>query len=146
MQESSGNPRARRYEPHHDVAGRGDAATDGDLADKDNGDMEDDASYGLMQILGQNVRVLCGVPPGVPMDFSMTYEPLFGLAFGLKMLTIELAATGGNVDRALARYNGGPSGERLVPGPNGMVLRRQEYVDGVARWIERVHKDRGGML
>ena len=56
LQESGGNPKARRYEPHQDRAGRPDAPSDGDQPGIDDGQLEDDASYGLMQVMGSNVR------------------------------------------------------------------------------------------
>lgn len=147
MQESSGNPKARRYEPHHDAAGRRDSASDGDVMAQDDGPLEDDASYGLIQILGSNVRRLVGAPPSTPFNFGFLFDPVIGLGFGLLVLREELKATGGDVARALARYNGGPTGDRMEPGPHGQLqLRRQEYVDGVARWCERVRQDRGGQV
>jgi soluble lytic murein transglycosylase-like protein len=133
LQESGGNPAATRYEPHHD------AASDPDRAGRDDGDAEDDKSYGLMQILGSNVRTLCGVPAGTPMKFAFLLRPEAGLAFGLHLLSDELRHTRGDVPRALARYNGGPTGERR--GADGR-LRRQAYVDGVAAWAAKVQSDR----
>jgi soluble lytic murein transglycosylase-like protein len=147
MQESGGNPRARRYEPHQDTATRSDARSDGDVAGQDDGPLEDDASYGLIQILGSNVRRLVGAPPATPLNFGFLFDPALGLGFGLMILKLELAYTHGHVERALARYNGGPTGDTMVAdSKGGFVLRRQEYVDGVARWIERVHSDRKGTV
>src|SRR6185503_15163266 len=60
-QESTGEPRARRYEPHQDRATRRDAPADPDVADVDDGELEDDASYGLCQIMGYTARALVGV-------------------------------------------------------------------------------------
>jgi hypothetical protein len=140
LTESSGNARARRYEPHQDRATRRDAPQDPDTADRDDGELEDDASYGLMQVMGYNVRALCGVPPGTPMRFGWLYLPITNIAFGLRILLGELVAVraevatgkttpGRDVDRALARYNGGPTGDDLVGG----AFRLQAYVDKVGR-------------
>lgn len=143
LQESGGNPAARRYEPHQDRPGRADAATDGDQADVDDGQLEDDASYGLMQVMGSNARRLCGVMPGAPMRFGFLALPITNLAFGLRILTAELQATQGSVVRALCRYNGGPTGDALVPDGRGqIVFRRQEYADGVVLHARAAREDR----
>jgi hypothetical protein len=136
MQESSGDPRARRYEGHLD------SVADGDHAGVDDGLSEDDASYGLLQVLGTNLRAMVGVAPGVPMNFSWALRPAAGLVFGVRFLCDEcLAPVGGegNVHRALARYNAGPRGTSMVPGPGGsLALSNQPYVDAVAKWTRRV--------
>ena len=62
MQESSGDPRARRYEGHLD------RVADGDAPGIDDAIWEDDASYGLLQVLGSNLRAMVGVPPGTRMS------------------------------------------------------------------------------
>jgi hypothetical protein len=139
LQESSGNPRARRYEPALDKV------ADGDTLRVDDGAFEDDASWGLLQVLGWNLRAAVGVPRGVRMSFEWALDPALGLIFGVKHLITEcLIPTGGDVARALARYNGGPNGTSLVPGPHGvgLVLRRQDYIDAVKRRIPRVIEDR----
>lgn len=138
MQESAGNPKAIRYERHQDQLGRRDAATDADRPDIDDGILEDDQSYGLCQVMGTNARRLCGVGPGVPMNFGFLLLPVTNVAFGLRILAGELAATSQNVARALARYNGGPTGDALVDGVN---MRREVYVAGVARWAEKVSRE-----
>lgn len=140
LQESGARPSAVRYEPHQDVEGRADAKTDGDTPGIDDGTHEDDKSYGLVQVMGYNLRKICGVPYGVPMDFSFAFDPLFALASGVWILRNELVATAGDMDRALARYNGGPTGDRI----EGGRMRRQAYVEGVAMFSARVLLDRGG--
>jgi hypothetical protein len=136
MQESVGDPRARRYEGHLD------SVPDGDRADVDDGMTEDDASYGLLQVLGTNLRAMVGVAPGVPMNFSWALRPAAGLVFGVRFLCDEcLTPSGweGNVHRALARYNAGARGASLVPTPGGgLILANQPYVDAVARWARKV--------
>lgn len=143
LTESSGNPKARRYEKHQDTPGRKDSASDADSPLVDDGDLEDDASYGLAQVMGTNVRRLVGVAPGVPMRFGFVFLPMMGLALGLRVLAEDLAAVQGDVPRALCRYNGGPTGTSLVPGPGGqLVYRRQEYVDKVHANALRALEDR----
>jgi len=56
LQESSGRPDASRYEPHQDRAGRPDVTSDADTPDVDDGFTEDDRSWGLMQVMGYNLR------------------------------------------------------------------------------------------
>lgn len=139
LQESGGRPTARRYEPHHDVPGRTDRAEDGDTPLVDDGPLEDDASYGLIQVLGTNVRRMIGAPPGTPLNFGFLFRPLTGLAFGLRILLEEHLATGGNWARALARFNGGPTGERMAP--DG-TMRLQRYVEEVEAKCVLVRLDR----
>jgi transglycosylase-like protein with SLT domain len=135
LQECGGNPDAVRYESAHDTTARG-----VDRPGVDDGDREDDKSYGLMQVLGSNVRRICGVPPDVALNYGFLRTPLIGMGFGLFILNAELQATGHDVNRALARYNGGPTGDHRDASGR---LRRQEYVDGVRRWTDRVRHDRG---
>lgn len=150
LTESAGNPKARRYEPHQDRPGRRDAASDADTPDVDDGDMEDDCSYGLTQVMGSNVRVLCGVPPGTPMRFGWLFLPLINIAMGLRILLGELQAVraevasgktppGQDIERALARYNGGPTGDDIVSGGD---FRLRSYVDKVARNAMRARADK----
>jgi len=139
MAESSGDPSARRYEPHQDRAGRRDEASDGDTPGRDDGVLEDDASYGLMQVLGSNLRRLVGVRPGVSMHFGWALLPIANISAGLRVLLEELRATGGSVERALARYNGGPTGDAR---DERGVMRRQVYVDRVFSMTRRVRRDR----
>ena len=75
LAESGGRPEAIRYEAHQDRAGRRDAASDGDVAGRDDGLLEDDKSYGLMQVMGYNIRRLCGFHPGCPIRFAFAFEP-----------------------------------------------------------------------
>lgn len=132
LQESDGDPNAVRYEGHQDQS------PDGDTPNVDDGLWEDDRSYGLMQVMGYNARVYCGVPLGTRMNFAFLLRPLANLAFGLRLLGEELVDTGGDVATALARYNGGPSGN-----PVGGPLRTQSYVDGVAAHAGIVQLARG---
>jgi len=149
LQESGGLPAARRYEPHHDAPGRRDSAEDADTPNLDDGLLEDDASYGLMQVLGSNVRRLvgaharpceaCGLREPGGLNFGFLLRPLTGMAFGLRVLLEELDLTDGSWSRSLARYNGGPSGESVQPDGK---MRRQIYVDEVERKCVIVREDR----
>lgn len=121
LQESDGDPHAVRYEGHQDQV------ADGDTPNVDDGMFEDDRSYGLMQVMGYNARNFCGVPLGTKMNFGFLLLPLANLAFGLRLLSENLADTGGDVPSTLARYNGGFTGN-----PVGGPLRNQSYVDAVA--------------
>jgi hypothetical protein len=157
LTESSGNPLARRYEPAQDAPGRADAASDPDRPAVDDGLVEDDASYGLCQVMGYVLKGLLKVDRPVRLDYGLLYRPLFGLAAGIEVLQGELRAVylahpaeddSVRVVRALARYNGGPSGDALVPFPakDGHPpvtdLRRREYVDLVAANAKRARDDR----
>lgn len=99
--ESGGDPNATRYERHQDQK------PDADRANVNDGMAEDDTSYGLMQVMGYNLRRLVGVPdkvegetPGgwenypfeapVPMNFSWALRPLANIAFGLRLLCEEI--------------------------------------------------------
>jgi soluble lytic murein transglycosylase-like protein len=115
--------------------------------------LEDDRSYGLMQLLGSNARRICEVPPGVGMGFSWLLDPSKNIACAKDVLLYELKATGGNVSRALARYNGGPTGEKivlvggLVGRVNGkMQMRCQGYVDLIRKAAARVEADRAAQV
>lgn len=160
MTESSGNARARRYEPHQDRATRRDAPADPDTADKDDGEIEDDASYGLMQVMGYNLRAAVGgmrvkqilTPVGVklapdpagvyaPMTFAWAFDPDRNIGEGIKVIASELAAVGNDVERALARYNGGPTGDDVAP-EYGNDMRLRAYVDKVYAWAVKVQQDR----
>jgi hypothetical protein len=137
LQESGGDTNATRYERRHDLKRR--AYDPDDRPGQDDGDMEDDKSYGLMQVLGSNVRTLCHVPDGARFCYSFLRRPAAGIDFGLRILTAELKHTGGDVPRALARYNGGPTGDRRDAEGR---MRRQIYVNGVWSWASKVRDDR----
>lgn len=132
--ESRGDPKAMRYERHQDVPSPGDA----DKPGEDDGLLEDDRSYGLMQVMGYNARILCGVPVGTPMNFGFMLLPVTNIAFGLRVLSAELSTTNLHVPSALARYNGGPWRNP----PRGEPLRNQAYVDHVAAATHSVRLSR----
>lgn len=148
LAESAGDPGAMRFESHLDLGG-----ADPDAPGRDDGLGEDDRSYGLMQVMGTNLRSMVGVAPGVRMDFSWALFPMANLAFGLRLLAallnqarrdvkarapVGFLFTDGvhtfppldvSVDLALARYNGGLSGNAAADWPS---LRNRAYVDRVA--------------
>lgn len=147
LTESSGNPLARRYEPAHDAPGRKDQGSDPDVLAHDDGAFEDDASYGLGQVMGTTFKALLHVDRPVKIDYSILYRPLFGLAALVETLKGELRTVyltspmqseSERVVRALARYNGGPTGEALVDGD----IRNRAYVDRVAANAKRARNDR----
>lgn len=147
LAESGGDPMATRYEGHQDQQ------ADGDSRDTDDGAREDDRSYGLMQVMGTNLRAMVGVAPGVPMDFSWALRPAANLAFGLRHLCAEIDRAqrelearrtgdlqhGLDVDLALARYNGGGRGNAVSDLPN---LRNGGYVERVYEHAEKARADR----
>lgn len=129
MTESAGFPDAVRYERHQDMLGRKDSATDQDTPGQDDGWIEDDKSYGLMQIMGYNLKALTHAPASARVDFRPFLDPEVNMLLGTRLLVQELHAVNGDVPRALARYNGGPTGDdRLEP---GAPMRVQVYVDKV---------------
>jgi len=134
LTESSGRPDVRRYEPHLDRK-----PNDPDTPGTDDGPNEDSASWGPMQVLGVNVRKILGASPGCLLNYTALYWWPLGLAFGLKILLGELQATERNVARSLARYNGGPTGDRLESDGR---MRRQVYVDSVEAKAVLVREDR----
>jgi len=144
LQESAGDPRAYRYEAHQDKSGRRDQARDPDMPDRADGTWEDDASYGLMQVMGWNIKLLCGVVDKngvvlpVKLDYSFAYDPVEGLRLGCAWFSKTLTGAKGDPSIALARYNGGSAGNPDALGQ----LRTQGYVDAVARQALRAHNSR----
>lgn len=145
-----GNPSARRYEPHQDRPGRKDQGQDGDRPGVDNGNREDDASYGLAQVMGYTWKGLWDVQPrSATANFSRLFKPAMGIVHGAEVLAEELAAVyrahphasdSERVVRALCRYNGGPSGDHIDEATGD--LRRRAYVDLVADASAKVRADR----
>lgn len=127
LTESGGDPRATRYERHLD-------ANPGD-----DGTSEDAKSYGLLQVLGSNIRHQWGVSKFDHMDFGAALRPIMGMAVGVRHLAGLLEETHGDVARALARYNGGGLGDQ--PTVPGGPWRCSEYVARVAGWALKVQDD-----
>lgn len=142
LTESSGRVDAVRYEAHQDRANRKDAAGDPDTPDRDDLFLEDDKSYGLCQVMGYNIRALLLLPPVRGVDFRFAFEPALNLALGVSVLKNDLRAVGGSVPRALARYNGGSTGDDGWPGP----MRLDQYVTKVEKNCALVFADRRATL
>jgi hypothetical protein len=141
LTESNGNTLARRYEEHLDrpVSWQ----EERDTVRKDDGVTEDDASYGLMQVMGWNAREFVGLPPvpqgGPYMSFVWLYDALAGIAAGMYILRNCLRREPG-VAMALARYNGGARwADREASG----MLRGHAYVSKVWARCALVREDRG---
>lgn len=153
LAESSGDPQARRYEAHQDRIGRTDAPTDPDTPGRDDGDVEDDASYGLTQVMGYNWRAILGLKVGTPITFAaFAFDVTFALRAGIRIFKDALASAaiahpgaveGELVVRALCRYNGGPTGDALVDvGGGHQDLRLRAYVDLVHSRCQLVRASR----
>lgn len=145
LTESNGNPQARRYERHQDVT----SPKESDYPEVDNGVWEDDASYGLGQVMGTTFKGLLEVSEPVRMNFSLLYNALVGIALSVEVLKRELRAVyvahpnqdeSERVVRALCRYNGGPTGD--VEDPATGDLRRRSYVNLVAKHAKLAQDDR----
>jgi len=96
-QESSGDPRAVRYE--RDFYYR--YVIPLNLRDETEGRLRA-FSWGLMQIMGQVAREL-----GFTGHLSWLCEPQVGLVWGCKKLKQCLDESGGSIVKGLMRYNGG---------------------------------------
>lgn len=111
--ESSDNLFAFRYEPafyHHYLAGKLEWTSWGPLAA---------CSYGLLQILGA-VAVELGFT-GAPQDL---FVPNTNLFYGTKKLARLRDQCSGNMDAAVASYNGGLVGNVLPPYRNQVYLQK----------------------
>lgn len=137
-QESGLRPRARRYERRLNKPD----PRDGDVPEHDDGPLEDDASYGLMQILGSTARDYIGKPvvPGLwaaSMSFAWLFRPMINVAIGCTHLAVLLNETDRDVARTLARYNMGWRGDHTMPDGS---LRNQAYVDAVLNRVPEVFR------
>lgn len=113
--ESSGNPKAIRYEPafyERYVKGKGYQATEAHLLS---------SSWGLLQVVGLVAREL-----GYEEHLSFLLLPELGLFWGCRKLA-ELATKYPDEQETIAAYNAG-SPRRLKDG----TFVNQEYVDKVA--------------
>lgn len=134
LQESSGRPDVRRYEPHLDTR------PDGDAPLKDDGPTEDDASWGPMQCLGLNVKAILGASSASVLNYTPLFDWVLGLGFGMVILRQLIRAKEQNVGRALACYNGGTTGDALQLPDHSM--RCQRYVNGVEGHATEVRANR----
>lgn len=135
LQESSGNSNAYRYEPGLDYR----SPRDSDAPGVDNLSFEDDKSYGLMQLLGSTYKEVFGIPQESKVEFKVLFNPFVNVACAIVYLQHLLGATGKDVGRALARYNGGTRGDEVGP---GHTYRNQAYVDAVWGRVLAVEADR----
>lgn len=95
-QESSWDPKAKRYEPgfyERYIVPLTVKTTEGHLRA---------FSWGLMQVMGQVAREL-----GFKGDLTDIQDPMIGLTLGCEHLKNKLDAAKGNVEKALLLWNGG---------------------------------------
>lgn len=85
------------------------------------------ASYGLMQIMFPVAREL-----GYGDIPEHLFAPVTGLTWGIKKLAKLRDWAGGDLEQALAAYNGGMGGNSKRP------FRNQLYANKVARMLEKV--------
>lgn len=141
LTESNGNSQARRYEKHHDKI------ADGDYPEVDNGPYEDDASYGLTQVLGTTLKGRLEATGR--MNYMLLYDPFVSIGVGILEIKQWLRAAyqahpnqeeSELVVRALCKYNGGGNGD--AEDPETGDLRRRSYVDLVAKHAKQAQDDR----
>lgn len=118
LHESRGDPRAQ-YAPEHSIP--------------------DSRSYGLFQVLGQTARRLLSGEDG-SFQYDRLFDPLTNAGVGCQVLRFFLKTSGGDVARALAKYNGGMRGDELDPKTG--EIRRADYIRLVRQGCERVTGDR----
>jgi len=141
---------ARRYEPHQDAAGRKDQAQDGDRPGVDDGAREDDASYGLGQVMGYTFKGLWDVQPrSASLNYTRLFKPAIGITHAAEVLAEEFAGVyrlhphaedGERIVRVFCRYNGGPTGDAVDDATGD--LRCRPYVNLVADAAAVVRTDR----
>lgn len=144
LQESSGNPFAKRYEKALDAR----SVPQGDTTGVDDENFEDDSSFGLMQVLGKVFRARLGVPRLLRVDYSILYDPMVGLAIGcmeLRDWRHRLAKSRPNLTAqeltcaSLACYNMGGAGADPVDGGR---IRNEAYVTAVLSRLPAVRRSR----
>jgi len=77
------------------------------------------ASYGLMQVMYSTA-----VQHGLVGPPELMFQPAVGLMYGCLHLKHLLDKCGGNVEQALAQYNGGEKGNTEPPYRNGAYAER----------------------
>lgn len=113
--ESSGKTHAYRYEP---AFWRRYLADTPEYADANPERVA--ASYGLMQVMYTTAK-----DHGFsPTDPEFLFVPRMGLDYGCRHLARCLAWSGGNVEQALAFYNGGRKGNEAPPYRNAPYARK----------------------
>lgn len=125
--ESSGKANAYRFEPRywerycakHPVFGKGDPKR---IA----------ASYGLLQVMYPTAYAM-----GFRGEPEALFEPRLGLLYGVRVMADNLRWSDGNLDAALAAYNGGKTKSNLKP-----PYRNGVYVRKVRRHLVDIQKGR----
>lgn len=90
------------------------------------------ASYGLMQCMFPTA-VEFGMTPTEPPEYL--FVPLIGLDYGCRVLKERLEWAKGDMESALAAYNGGKTRDNS---PDARPKRNQPYVNKVLIWLARV--------
>lgn len=127
LQESSGNPNSKRFEPDFfrryimpmkitDPVEREGRAT----------------SWGLLQVMGQVAREL-----GYQGAFEGLFDPSTGLEYGCKKLSRCIKRYPGDLDSAIAAYNAGTARHTNHEDENSPFVN-QSYVDGVRRYLAKI--------
>jgi soluble lytic murein transglycosylase-like protein len=91
------------------------------------------ASYGLMQVM-YPTAVERGLARRA--DPEVLFQPFYSLLYGCEHLRRLLAWSKGNVDQALAAYNGGKAGNSKPP------YRNRGYVEKVHAALAQIKKER----
>lgn len=120
--ESSGMTNAYRYEPKFWTR-----YLEGKPEWKDANPYRVSSSYGLLQVMFVVATELGYAGPP-----EQLFVPEIGLEWGCRKLKSLLTWSGGNLDQALAAYNGGTKGNLAPP------YRNQVYVDKVRRALAKV--------
>jgi soluble lytic murein transglycosylase-like protein len=120
MVESSGRTNAYRYEPAFWLR-----YLAKNPAFQNQNPRRVSASYGLMQVMYPTA-----VQHGFKASPEMLFCPMVGLTSGCQHLKFLLDRCNGNVEQALAQYNGGAGGNEQPPYRNG------PYAAKVLRWYE----------
>lgn len=128
MTESSGNPKATRYEPAfykryvQPLLGKTKDLTPKELAGRA-------TSWGLMQIMGQVAR-----EHGFKGQFEELFVPEIGLKWSLKHLCHYIDKYPDGLDMAIAAYNAGTPKKT----DTGKSFRNQAYVDKVLGYLKQI--------
>ncbi len=128
MTESSGNPKATRYEPAfykryvQPLLGKAKGLTPHELAGRA-------TSWGLMQLMGQVAREL-----GFKGQFEELFIPEIGLKWSLKHLCHFIDKYHDDLDMAIAAYNAGTPKRT----DTGKSFRNQAYVDKVRGYLKQI--------
>ena len=112
--ESSGNPHAYRFEPGYWVR----YCKDHPIF-KHGEPKQIAASYGLLQVMYPTAHQL-----GFRGEPKELFAPQQSLLYGVLLMRDNLRWSEGNLDAALAAYNGGRKGNRTLPYRNGTYIAK----------------------